>query len=760
MIFQVTLDILLEMGLSVFAKRFILMLGIIFIATAILSYCIFNVREAPANIQNVILISIDTCRADFLSCYGFPLETTPNIDAISQEGLLCKQVVSPVPLTLPAHCSMLIGTTPPYHGVLDNAFFTLDKDNITLAEMLKEQGFVTGAFVSSYILDSDFGMDQGFDTYNDDFVDSRNTMGMNERQAGRTTELALSWMEKNQDEKLFLFVHYFDPHFTYNAPEPFDSKFVSANIFRSFNQGNLIAFSSYAGEIAYVDHCIGKIINKLKELGQYDSTLICITSDHGEMLGQHGEQTHGYFIYQGNTFVPLVFKMPCTKKSLKLQSSVGLIDIVPTICSAIGVKIDHEIQGKDLTAYYKNNNPYPDRHLFCMSLEATKYHANPLLGIVDDRYKYIETTRPELYDLPYDPFETDNLVEAQPNIARQMQGKLQQIIEDAKSCKKTGTVRGLDIETLSRLESLGYVGRMVDDNFLIDPEKADPKDFINYRLLDGSIGYLTQIEEYELAEKNCQEMIDQKPDLYMGYYKMAKYLMQRQKYSEAIDYIIKVTELEPDFVEGYIGLAKAYQNLNQFDAAIKYALKALEIERESIGAYYYLSICYYEKEMFDEPQKYLNREMCENPRYFKVVHRLATKLYEKGQIRRAYKKYSKLLEFDPDSFDGLNSMSWLQAASMIDGIRNPQQAVDFALKACEVSEYRKPEAIDTLAVAYAAAGNFQKAIETAQKAIEVVNSQGDDGFAGRIQKRLDLYRQGKTYLDPQLIPSKDHANEE
>jgi arylsulfatase A-like enzyme/Tfp pilus assembly protein PilF len=710
-------------------------------------------------IRNVLIISIDTCRADFLSCYGFPLETTPNIDAVAQEGLFCEQVVSPLPITLPAHCSMLIGTIPPCHGVLDNALFTLDKDNITLAEMLKEQGFVTGALVSSYILDSDFGMDQGFDTYNDNCEDGRNTMGINERQGGRTTELVLSWMEKNQDEKQFLFVHYFDPHFTYDAPEPFGSKFVSANIFRSFKQEKLTAFSSYAGEVAYVDHCIGKIIDKLKELGQYDSTLICITSDHGEMLGQHGEQTHGYFIYQGNIFVPLIFKMP-GKKPLEVKSSVGLIDIVPTICSAVGVEIDHEIQGKDLMAFYNNDNPYPDRHLFCMSLEATKYHANPLLGVVNDRYKYIETTRPELYDVPYDSYETENLVEAQPDRARQMQGQLQQIIEDAKSCKKTGSVRGLDIETLSKLESLGYVGRMVDDNFLIDPAKPDPKDFINYHLLEATIGYLIQIGEYESAEKNCREMIDRKPDLYMGYYKMAKYLMQRQKYSEAIDYIVKVTELEPDFVEGYIGLAKAYQNLNQFDTAIKYALKVLEIERESISAYYHLSICYYEKGMFDEPQKYLNREIRENPRYYKVVQGLATKLYEKGQIRRAHKKYSKLLELDPDSYDGLNSMSWLQAASMIDGIRNPRQAIDFALKACEISGYRKPEAIDTLAVAYAAAGDFQKAIETAQKAIEVVNSRGDDGFAGRIQKRLDLYRQGKTYLDPQLIPSKDHANEE
>ena len=236
--------------------------------------------------------------------------------------------------------------------------------------------------------------------------------------------------------------------------------------------------------------------------------------------------------------------------------------------------------------------------------------------------------------------------------------------------------------------------------------------------------------------------VDNFGDSYMFYY----YSDNREQKNEA--------QLNQDNVFAYTRLADDYRQLKQYDTAIKHALKALEIARDSIDAYYQLSLCYYEKGMFDEPEKHLNKELVEHPRYPKVAAVLAEKLYEKGQIRRAYKKYLHILELDPDSLDGLNSVAWLQAASVIDGIRNPQQAVGYALKACKVTDNRNPEALDTLAVAYAASGDFQKAIETSQKAIEVANSQGDDGLAGRIQKRQNLYRQSKAYLEPQLISSK------
>ncbi len=723
---------------------------ILLLLVAVTASLWFYKRFTAQKIKNVLIISIDTCRADFLGCYGFSLETTPNIDAVAKEGLLFEQAISPMPFTLPSHCSMLTGAIPPSHGVLDNGLFTLSKENVTLAEMLWENGFVSGAFVSSFVLNSDFGMDQGFDIYDDDFEKERNVIGILERQGGETTRLAIEYLEKHKDEKQFLFVHYYDPHFSYDAPEPFGSKFELAEPFRTFSSGKLATYAGYAGEIAYVDDCIGKILDKLKELGQYDSTLICITSDHGEMLGEHEEYTHGYYIYQGNIHVPLVFKIPGRKKGIRVKNTVGIVDVVPTICSALGIELNQKIRGRDLLAYYNHENPFSERYVFCQSLEPTKYNANPLLGVVSDRYKYIQTTHSELYNLEKEPLEFDNLIQREANRARLMETELLQILNDAEEDKKTTSGSGVDAKTLTLLESLGYVGDIVDDTFVIDPAKEDPKNFIEYHNMANQIGFLLQQGDYETAERTCLKMIEDRPDQYMGYYKMAMCLMRQKQHSRAIDYLLKMIKLDSENTLVYEGLAQAHRGLKQFDASIQYALQSLEIKKDSVIAYYHLSLCYYEKGMFDEPEKYLTSQIVEHPRFFQLTVSLAEKLYEKGHPVQAYKKYLKTYELNPDSPDALNSIAWFQATSMKEDIRNPQQAVQYALTACEVTKYAKAESIDTLAAAYAATGDFEKAIETAQRAIQVARSHGEDDLAGRIQKRQNLYRQRKVYVDPGL----------
>ena len=205
-------------------KSFILIVLLVILAIACCALWLSFGRSNPANrsisakeIRNVLVVSIDTCRADFLGCYNFPLHTTPNIDDLAANGVVFEKAISPQPFTLPAHCSMLTGTIPPHHGVLDNGLFTLSPDQITLAEILQQHGFVPGAFVSSYILNSDFGLDQGFHVYDDEFGEARNTMGILERQGEETTQLAIQHIEEHRDKKQFLFVHYYDPHFTYRS---------------------------------------------------------------------------------------------------------------------------------------------------------------------------------------------------------------------------------------------------------------------------------------------------------------------------------------------------------------------------------------------------------------------------------------------------------------------------------------------------------------------------------------------------------------
>ncbi|GAG97977.1 unnamed protein product, partial [marine sediment metagenome] len=293
-------------------------------------------RTGPQKkITHVVLISIDTCRADHLGCYGYLRKTSPNIDAVAAEGIMFKHAVTSVPITLPAHSSMLTGTIPIYHGVRDNNNYQLSDSSLTVAEILHQYKFVTGAVIGAFVLDSQFGLDQGFDFY-DDKIDpgEKKFFIYSERKAEEVTRLANIWLEENKNKKSFLFLHYFDPHSPYESHERF--RFGSG-----FDPNSQI--DGYDSEIAYTDYCIGQVIDKLKELSLYDSTLLIITADHGEGLGQHNEISHGFFIYYSTLHVPLIIKIPTGPKGKQINNLVALIDILPTICDSLGIDVPKHI---------------------------------------------------------------------------------------------------------------------------------------------------------------------------------------------------------------------------------------------------------------------------------------------------------------------------------------------------------------------------------------------------------------------------------
>jgi arylsulfatase A-like enzyme/tetratricopeptide (TPR) repeat protein len=702
-------------------------------------------------IRNVLLISIDTCRADHLGCYGYPLDTTPNIDAIAGEGIIFEQAISPLPYTLPGHCSMLTGTIPPYHGVFDNSDYKLGDGNVTLAELMKEQGYVTAGFVSSFIMDSRFGLGQGFDFYDDLFEEADHTMGINQQTGDKTTHDVIEWLVEHKNEKNFIFLHYYDPHFTYEPPEPFASKFRNVpppeHVRTRFEQA---LFDGYAGEIAFTDHCIGQVVAKLRELGLYDSTMIIITSDHGEMLGQHGEGFHGYFVYQPAIRVPLIFKLTRLSKHKRIKSTVGLVDIVPTVCSVLGIDLSTPIQGQDLSPCFGSDwLPPSDRHLFCQSLEPTKYNASSLLGVVTDRYKYINTTRSELYDLVEDPVELNNIVVEQADQSRKMEEKLRWIMQETTRDKEDGRER-LDNQTRERLESLGYIGGSVNDDLSFDQGGEDPKDLIEYHVRMMRIGFLIYQKRYGLAESECHHLISERPSFYRPYFNLAKIAMKQSNYAEAVSNFEKVIELKPDNVYSYEGLGAAYEAQGQFDKAVLGYAKALEVRPDYVEAYYQMALCFYELGEFLAPDEYITAALKNNPSYVDAAISLAEKLLERRQIRLAYEHYLRILEIRDDSVTVLNALAWIEAACGIEELRNPEQAVERALLACKMTDYGTPEVVDTLAVAYAAAGRFREARETAHKAMQVAQSAGNNALAQRIKSRLDLYKVEKSFRDASL----------
>jgi arylsulfatase A-like enzyme len=497
-----------------------------------------HVPKTSANrIQNVILISMDTTRWDVLSPYNAPDVQTPNIGTFAEENIVFENCFAPVAITLPSHATMLTGLTPPELGVLDNAHYVLAKKYTTLAEILKENQFQTAAFVSAFVLDSMFGLDQGFDTY-DDEVEAE--IGIDERRGDETTARALEWLEANRDHRNFLFIHYFDPHAPYNAPEPFAGRF--RELYREYPE----FVQDYVGEIAFTDHCIGRLFSRLKELDLYDTSLICITADHGESHEEHGEFSHGFFVYNSTIKVPLIFKVPGHGGRIRVREFSGLVDITPTICAALGIEGPQHVPGRDLTEnFYGKEGLYPDRSIFSYSIEPKKYGANPLLSVIFGNYKYIHTTTPELYNISNDVYERRNLIDVEPNRVSALRELLLNMVDDFAARVRDGRTE-FDSETVRRLESLGYVGAADwAANLDFDPLASDPNDLVDYHDLMQIARAYVWPDNRAKALSAAESMIEMRPDLFNGYVMKGKILIVMDRRDDALPYLERAAELDP-----------------------------------------------------------------------------------------------------------------------------------------------------------------------------------------------------------------------
>lgn len=610
-------------------KRKIISLVVGFIAAAAAIYAF--VVSRPAEISHVVLISLDTTRADHFSCYGFPERTTPHIDEVAENAVRFEHVVSPVPITLPAHSSMLTGTIPPFHGVHHNIGYKLGAENITLAEILKGQGFQTAAIIGAIVLDRKMGLDQGFDLYNDQFGElHRNRFGR-ERKADEGTRAAIDWLEKSSEEKSFLFLHYYDPHVEYAPPEPFASAFSD---------------NPYAGEIAYTDDCIGQVIGKLKELGIYDSTLLIITADHGEMLGEHGEDEHTYFIYEAAIRVPMIIKVPGQDNPLTIAEPVGLVDIVPTVCSLLDIELPGPVQGMDLSGFLRGEVPGQyERHIYAESTGPARIGVSSLMSISTGRWKYIQAPRAELYDVYADPGEARNLLADEKQRARILEDKLKQILEHSVRRDQDSSIE-LDAESIRKLESLGYVAGKTEGEMVFDTDKDDPKDYIH---------------------------------VYNDFHR-ALHLRDEGKYLEAEALLYKLVEDRPDFGELYIKLGDIAMMFQNYNDAILHYRKA-----DELGL----------------------------PLYSHVY----------------------------------NNLAWLQATRPSLKSRNVDEAIIYAERICQAVNYSDPSMLDTLAVAYAAAGQYRRAANTARQAHAIALSRKDMVKAQKIADRVKLFESQQPYLE-------------
>jgi arylsulfatase A-like enzyme/Flp pilus assembly protein TadD len=771
--------------------------------------------------KNIVLISIDTLRADHVSCYGYPIKTTPHIDRVAEAGVLFENALSPIATTLPAHSSMLTGTNPACHGVHDNESYVLSESAVTLAELLKPHGFTTAAFVSTFVMDSQFGLKQGFDSYYDHFGSDRNSIGISERIAEDTSSHALDWLGKNHDSPFFLFVHYFDPHFPYTAPQPFRAKVrelsdpgdpALTRAERELREQRL----NYDAEISYTDHCVGQIIERMKNLGLDDSTLLIITADHGEGLCDHQEKTHSYFVYQSTLAVPLIFRVPGGPRNWRITEQAGLVDIVPTICGMLEIPCPPVVQGADLSdCFRRKNHRLPDRALYAESFLPTLYGCNPLLGIVQDRYKYIQTTKQELYDLQNDPGERENLISSQPKRARAMRDELNQMIENAQN-QQIQAERAMDPDAIKRLQGLGYVtGVPSKTSFEFDPSKNDAKDMIAYHLKVAECYSLIHTDQFAEGRKLLRQLIAEQPDLHINHFNLGTLNRKQRQFAESLKHYRRALELKPDDVFSCHGLGLALFSLERYEEAAEVFKKGLEIEKDYFALTCSLADTFYKQEKFDQAITHYQAALKVKPNslevtmlladiyrqtrqadpaiekyrwildqdtgnikahyalaevfasvndYDQAIHHyrqglkrmpqslnmkkgLAKTLRKDGRIKAAIALYREILIKEPRYLRGLNDVAWCQATSKDADIRDPTNAVLLAKQACQITSYKVPETLDTLAAALAADGQFAEAIKTAERAVTLCREKQREATAAEIQKRLDIYKTGKAYYE-------------
>ena len=759
-----------------FTKTKILALIIILLIAAAATHLLTK----PKKIKNVLLITLDTTRADHMSCYGFPKNTTPNIDAIAAEGILFENAVSPIPLTLPAHSSIFTGTYPPYHKVHDNLNYRLDETNITLAEILKEKGFTTAAIISAFVLYPQFGIAQGFESFNNKFekaIDARTDI---ERKGDETSRLACQFLEKNKDKPFFLFLHYFDPHTKYDPPEPFASQYPD---------------DLYSGEIAFTDYCIKQVIQKLKNLDLYDSTMIIIVGDHGEGLGEHNESEHSYYIYQSTLKVPLIMRIPTVKAAKKIENVVSVVDILPTILAYFDIDIPTHVQGRDLSILINTDQKdLKYQYVFAESLMPTKYECNPLFALIGKKWKYIDTTRPELYDLINDHGELNNLAKKENKRAKMMQGQLRQLMSEIVGGIANGKLE-LDEQSRKRLESLGYVGGdIVDDVFEFDKNKKDPKDMIDYSEALQKTTLLIYQKNYDRAFDLCHEMLEKWPEVAATYFtllrishtanRMEKVLEYGNKYLSRMEGKVDLTQ-EASGLSPTKNLAKtremmgeAAYKLKKIDLAIKHWQQALKIKPRWPEMYNNMGIAYFNKNDWDKAVLYWNEAIKLRPdwneikkyidlakkskkqqqliqQYEKTVElkpddiethiKLGQIYYKNNDWKNAEKHWTEVVNLDQNRYQIFNNLAWILAADKDGKVYDPKKAIQFAKQACELTKYERPDMLDTLGVAYAADGKFDDAIKTAEKALKIAIQKKQEDIAQEIRNHLELYHANKPY---------------
>ena len=558
-------------------KKAILIFSLFFVLILVVGgYFLFVRKDRISRLDqakdfNYILITVDTLRADRVGCYGFSGISTPTMDMFARRGVKFEKCISTATLTLPSHTSLLTGTYPTFHGVRDNGGFLVPQEMTTLAELMKQNGYKTSAYVAAYVLDSKWGLDQGFDHYFDSFDLSKYktvSLGNVQRPGNEVIDEVLPWLEEHKQEKFFTWIHLYDPHTPYEPPEPYKEKYPN---------------NPYIGEIAYTDSQLARLWQFLEENDLVENTVLVFASDHGESLGEHREQSHGFFIYQEGVHVPLIFITPFEKlHGISRARPVSLVDVMPTILDLAGIQAPSQVQGKSLQPLFSKDSKGVESIAYSETFYPRFHYGwSELKSLQDERYKLILAPELELYDLESDPDEERNIINSQAPEARRMVAQIESFIDESSRGAYELDYSHMDEESREKLAALGYIGSFADSTSVSWRQLSDPKDKIN---IFNELGHARELglqEEYEQAVEMIKNIIAQDPDIIDAYFSLGNLYTKWGKNEEALESYFQVLDKKPDDTFTVINIANAYIRLNELEKAKKFVLNKLE-DRKSV----------------------------------------------------------------------------------------------------------------------------------------------------------------------------------
>ena len=586
----------------------------------------------PLRPFNVVLITLDTLRPDHLRCYGYGAIETPTLDRIAQHGVLFENGVTQTPLTPPSHASIFTGLNPPSHKVRDTGGFILSPAIPTLASTLQDRGWDTAAFISSAVLKKRFGFDHGFSVYDDQMPrQGREFLEDAERRAGDTVNRAVEWVEKRSGKPFLLWVHLYDPHTPYDPPSPFREQY----------KGRL-----YDGEIAYTDRELGRLMEAIWRKSPAEKTLVAVLSDHGESLGEHGEYSHGVFLYDSTLRIAFLLAGPGVPSGLRVKPQARTIDLLPTILALMGGPAPAGIEGASLMPMFQGKDAGT-----AISYAETLYPKinmgwAELRGIRTDQWKYIRAPQPELYDLSRDPAESHNVIAEHAPEVRKLEAQL------AAASRTTGAEKvettPMDQRTLAQLKTLGYTAGFAARSFDLTGQGIDPKDRVEVLKL------MEQAEQPQsgLAEPRRIELLQQAvrldPANPLLYYSLGARLERSGRYAEAMQLYRTAAEkgLENGRLRSRLG-DLLVRSGKKAEAIAEYE-KAMQMDPSDVDSQANLATAYLETGRLADAERVYKAIAAIDPSSSTAQNGLGVVAIQRqdGTAARGY--FEKAVELDPD----------------------------------------------------------------------------------------------------------------